>query len=61
MKRWLWLLIARLGTRTVTAIFAVLFLVNLLLPDPVPVIDELLLGAATLLVSRWRQRPPDVR
>jgi hypothetical protein len=61
MTRWLSLLIARLGTRTVTAIFAVLFLVNLLIPDPVPVVDELLLGAATLLVSRWRQRSPDAR
>jgi Family of unknown function (DUF6116) len=39
----------------------VLFLVSLVTPDPLPVIDELLLGAATVLVSRRRQRSLDAR
>jgi uncharacterized protein DUF6116 len=59
MKRWLPVFLGRLGTRTLTVIFAVLFVVNLLIPDPVPFIDELLLGAGTLLAARWRRRSPD--
>jgi hypothetical protein len=61
VTRWLSVLLARLGTRTVTVVVAVLFLVSLVTPDPLPVIDELLLGAATVLVSRWRQRSLDAR
>jgi hypothetical protein len=58
--RWLSLLLTRFGTRTLMTIFGVLFVIDLLLPDPLPFVDELLLGAGTLLAARWRQqRLPD--
>jgi len=33
-----------------------LFLVDLVVPDPMPFADELLLGLATLLFAAWRKR-----
>jgi hypothetical protein len=39
------------------ALTAVLLAVNLLLPDPVPVLDELVLALLTLLFGAWRRRP----
>jgi len=33
-----------------------LFLVDLVVPDPIPFADELLLGLATLLFAAWRKR-----
>lgn len=39
------------------ALTAGLFLVDLLLPDPLPLLDELLLGLVTLLFAAWRRRP----
>jgi hypothetical protein len=38
------------------ALTAVLFLANLVLPDPLPFADEILLGLATLLVGSLRDR-----
>ncbi|MBS0227224.1 MAG: hypothetical protein JSS23_00870 [Proteobacteria bacterium] len=37
---------------------AVLFLVDLLIPDFIPFVDEILLGLGTLLLARWK-RPDD--
>ena len=34
---------------------AVLFLVDLLLPDPIPFADELLLGLLSLLFASWKR------
>jgi hypothetical protein len=34
-------------------VFAVLFAADVLLPDPVPFVDELLLGLGTLLFASW--------
>ena len=34
----------------------VAFVIDLLLPDPIPFIDEFLLGGITLLLLRWKQR-----
>jgi hypothetical protein len=53
---WLSPLLARLGSGTLLALCATLFAVDLVIPDPVPFVDELILGAATLLLARWRQR-----
>ena len=38
-----------------------LFLLDLIVPDAIPLVDELLLGLATLLLGSWRKRrqPPD--
>lgn len=33
-----------------------LFLLDLLLPDFIPLLDEILLGLATLLFAAWKQR-----
>ncbi len=33
-----------------------LFVADLLVPDPVPLIDEAMLGLATLLLGRWKRR-----
>jgi len=54
--RWFGALLSRLGSRTLVVLCALLFVVDLVIPDPVPFVDELLLGAGTLLLSRWRQR-----
>lgn len=34
-----------------------LFLLDLFIPDPIPFIDEIVLGLLTLLVARWKMRP----
>lgn len=38
------------------ALVAVVFVIDLFVPDPIPFIDEFLLGGITLLLWRWRQR-----
>ena len=38
---------------------AVLFVVDLVVPDFVPFADELLLGLGTLLLANWKNRSPD--
>jgi len=50
--RWLWPLFARFGTRTLAILCAVLFVIDLVIPDPLPFVDELLLGLATILLTR---------
>jgi hypothetical protein len=35
---------------------AVIFLVDLIVPDVIPFIDEILLGLATLILASWRDR-----
>ena len=40
------------------ALTAALFVANLVLPDPLPFVDEILLGLATLLVGSLRRPPP---
>ena len=40
------------------ALTAGLFLLDLLVPDAIPLVDELLLGLATLLLGSWRKRRP---
>jgi hypothetical protein len=40
------------------ALAATLFLVNLVVPDALPFIDEILLAVVTLILSRVKQRRP---
>jgi hypothetical protein len=40
------------------ALIATLFVVDLVVPDVIPLIDELLLGLGTLVLSNWRKKPP---
>lgn len=35
---------------------AALFVVNLVVPDPLPFVDEILLGLVTLMLGAWKDR-----
>lgn len=41
---------------TLFKLVAAIFLVNVFLPDPIPFIDEILLGLGTLLLANWKDR-----
>ncbi|MCC8539636.1 DUF6116 family protein [Xanthomonas codiaei] len=41
---------------TLFKLVVVLFAVDLLLPDPLPFLDELLFGLTTLLLANWKTR-----
>lgn len=45
--------LARLGSRTILTVGGTLFLLNMLIPDPLPLVDEFLILAGTILLSRW--------
>lgn len=47
--------IGELRHPTLFKITAALFVLTLLVPDPLPFIDELILGLLTLLFSRWQE------
>ena len=49
-------MLERLTSSTLFTVVAVIFLVDLAVPDPVPFVDEIVLGAATILLARWRLR-----
>ena len=53
-----WILgrLTRLRFPALFAVSALLFLVTLVFPDPIPFADELLLGLATALFASWRKR-----
>lgn len=55
----------RLRFPTLFAITAALFVVNVLVPDPIPFVDEILLALGTLLLGSLRRRgrrdPADTR
>lgn len=46
----------RLRHPTLFKITALLFAVNLVVPDAIPLIDEILLGLGTLLLANWKNR-----
>ena len=48
--------VAQLKSWQLLALVAALFVLDLFLPDPIPFVDELLLGLLTLLLARWKQR-----
>ena len=52
-------ILGRLGPRRMAWIFGVLFVVNLIVPDPIPVVDELLLGLLTLILAQIRTGPTE--
>lgn len=45
---------------TLFKITATLFVLSMLLPDPVPFIDEILFGMGTLLLANWKRRKDPV-
>ena len=50
--------LARLRSPWLFGLMAVLFVIDLLIPDLLPFVDELLLALATLLLSRWKKPVP---
>ncbi len=46
-------MLARLGSRTILAVGGTLFVLNMVIPDPIPLIDEFLILAGTIILSRW--------
>jgi hypothetical protein len=40
---------------------AALFVVDVLVPDLIPFVDEILLGLGTLILATWRRRASDRR
>lgn len=48
--------LARLRSWQLFVLAAVLFVADVLVPDPLPFIDEIMLGLATLLMARWKRR-----
>lgn len=46
----------RLRYPTLFKLTAALFAVDLLLPDPIPLVDELTLALLTLVLANWKQR-----
>ncbi len=40
--------------------FAILFVMDMLVLDPIPFIDEILLGLGTLLLANWKKRKEPV-
>ena len=53
VKRMLAPMLARLGSRTILTVGGTLFVLNMLIPDPLPLVDEFLILAGTILMSRW--------
>ena len=45
--------LTKLGSRTIMTVGGTLFVLNMLVPDPLPLIDELLILGGTILLSRW--------
>lgn len=52
LLRWL----SRLSYPRLFLVTAGLFLLTLFIPDPIPLVDELLLGLGTLLLANWKRR-----
>jgi hypothetical protein len=55
VQRMLSPILARLGSRTILGVGGALFLLNMVIPDPIPLVDEFLILAGTVLLSRWAQ------
>lgn len=49
-------IVARLGSRTIIGVGGTLFVLNMLIPDPLPLVDEFLILAGTILLSRMATR-----
>lgn len=49
---------ARLRFPQLFAFTGTLFLLDMLIPDLIPFMDEMMLGLLTLLLGMWRKEPP---
>ena len=48
--------LSRLRSWQLFVLAGVLFVADLLVLDPIPFIDEIMLGLATLVLARWKRR-----
>ena len=48
--------LSRLRSWPLFVVAGALFVVDLLVPDPLPFIDEIMLGLTTLVMARWKRR-----
>ncbi len=48
--------LTRVSTHKLTILVGSLFLLDLIIPDLVPFVDEIVLGILTLLIARWQSR-----
>jgi hypothetical protein len=48
--------LSRLRSWQLFLVAGALFVADLLIPDPIPLVDEMMLGLATLLLGRWKRR-----
>lgn len=48
---------SRLRFKTLTLLVCALFILDLLVPDPIPFVDELLFGLLTVLLASLRKKP----
>ena len=48
--------LSRLRSWQLFVLAGVLFVADLLVPDPLPFIDEIMLGLTTLILARWKRR-----
>ncbi len=46
----------QLRSKTLLAVVASLFVLDLVIVDPLPFVDEIILGILTILVARWQKR-----
>ena len=53
----MWAFLRGLRSSQLFLLAAALFLVDLVISDPVPFLDEVILGVVTLFLARWKQRP----
>lgn len=49
----------RLRYPTLFKITAAIFLLTVFIPDPIPLVDEVLLGLGTILLANWKRRKDD--
>lgn len=49
----------RLRYPTLFKITAAVFLLTVFIPDPIPLVDEVLLGLGTILLANWKRRKDD--
>ena len=48
--------VARARSPVLLVAAATIFVLDLLVPDPIPFVDEILLGLVTVLLARWKVR-----
>lgn len=48
--------LSRLRSWQLFVVVAALFVADLLIPDPIPFVDEAMLALTTLLLARWKRR-----